>query len=63
MAWWENFSRAWPALRGRYGPRIYRMWKYYLHACAGSFRAGETQLWQIVLTRRGGHPVHHSARP
>ena len=53
MAWWENFNTAWPALRGKYGDRFYRMWKYYLLACAGSFRARQIQLWQIVLTKNG----------
>lgn len=51
MAWWENFERCWPQLRPRYGERFYRMWKYYLLGCAGSFRARTLQLWQLVLSR------------
>lgn len=51
MAWWENFNQAWPNLRERYGDRFYRMWKYYLMASAGSFRARVLQLWQIVLSK------------
>ena len=51
MAWWEHFDEAWPRLRGRYGDRFYRMWKYYLQASAGSFRARALQLWQIVLSK------------
>jgi cyclopropane-fatty-acyl-phospholipid synthase len=51
MAWWENFDRAWPALRPAYGDRFYRMWKYYLMASAGSFRSRRLQLWQIVLSK------------
>lgn len=51
MAWFKNFDAAWPALKEKYGDRFYRMWKYYLLTCAGSFRARETQLWQIVLSR------------
>ena len=51
MAWWENFERAWPSLRASYGDRFYRMWKYYLMASAGSFRARRLQLWQIVLSK------------
>ena len=35
----------------RYGDRFYRMWKYYLMASAGSFRARRLQLWQIVLSK------------
>ena len=51
MAWWKNFDRAWPQLRSTYGDRFYRMWKYYLMASAGSFRARSLQLWQIVLSK------------
>jgi cyclopropane-fatty-acyl-phospholipid synthase len=52
MAWWKNFHAAWPQLRTKgYDDRFYRMWKYYLHACAGLFRAREGQLWQLVLSK------------
>ncbi|MBS0655352.1 MAG: cyclopropane fatty acyl phospholipid synthase, partial [Verrucomicrobia bacterium] len=47
MAWFENFDRAWPTLKNKYGDRFYRMWKYYLLSCAGGFRAREMQLWQL----------------
>ena len=50
MAWFENFNRSWPALQESYGQRFYRMWKYYLLCCAGSFRARKNQLWQIVFS-------------
>lgn len=63
MAWWENFSHAWPSLRAAYGRRFYRMWKYYLHSCAGGFRAGQLQLWQLVLSRRGARAGYRSLRP
>jgi len=53
MAWWANFNAGWPALRDRYGERFYRMWRYYLLLCAGSFRARYNNLWQIVLSPRG----------
>ncbi len=53
MAWWENFNAAWPELQSKYGNRFYRMWKYYLLSCAGSFRARDLQLWQIILTKSG----------
>jgi cyclopropane-fatty-acyl-phospholipid synthase len=59
MAWHKNFRAAWPTLRKCYGDRFYRMWSYYLLACAGSFRARRAQLWQIVLTKHGivgGYP-------
>jgi cyclopropane-fatty-acyl-phospholipid synthase len=53
MAWFQRFDRAWPGLRARYGEKFYRMWKFYLLASAGSFRARAQQLFQIVMTRRG----------
>ncbi len=53
LAWFRNFDAAWPRLRGEYGDRFYRMWKYYLLSCAGAFRAREIQLWQIVLSPNG----------
>jgi len=51
MAWWRNFDRAWAKLRERYGERFYRMWRYYIHASAGGFRARKMQLWQLVLSK------------
>jgi cyclopropane-fatty-acyl-phospholipid synthase len=53
MAWHRNFTKAWPALKDKYGDRFKRMWDYYLLSCAGAFRARNVQLWQIVFTRRG----------
>ncbi len=53
MAWFKNFDAAWPSLREKYGDRFYRMWKYYLLSCAGAFRARDTQLWQVVLSKNG----------
>jgi len=63
MAWWSNFDAAWPSLRGqRYDERFYRMWKYYLHCCAGYFRSRQGQLWQLVLSKRARRPVYRSVR-
>lgn len=59
MAWFENFDRAWPSLREKYGERFYRMWKYYLLCCAGLFRSRQNQLWQIVFSK-GGTPGGYS---
>ncbi|MDP3956940.1 MAG: cyclopropane fatty acyl phospholipid synthase [bacterium] len=53
MAWFANFDAAWPRLKSKYGDRFYRMWKYYLLCVAGSFRARDSQLWQIVLSKNG----------
>lgn len=53
LAWFANFDAAWPQLREKYGDRFYRMWKYYLLSCAGSFRSRKNQLWQIVVSNNG----------
>ncbi len=50
MAWFDNFDGAWSRLKHSYSERFYRMWKYYLHVCAGGFRARHMQLWQIVIS-------------
>ena len=58
MAWHSRFEQAWPTLEERYGERFYRMWRYYLLCCAGTFRARDNQLWQVVLSpggRAGGY--------
>lgn len=62
MAWWERFDRAWPRLEGRYDQRFYRMWRYYLLACAGFFRSRHGQLWQLVLSKRTRREVYRSIR-
>lgn len=53
MAWYENFNRAWPDWREKYGDRFYRMWRYYLLSSAGGFRSRSQQLWHIVMTKPG----------
>lgn len=61
MAWFNNFDKNWDQLKflrdssgqEKYSDRFYRMWKYYLLSCAGSFRARNIQLWQIVLSKNG----------
>jgi cyclopropane-fatty-acyl-phospholipid synthase len=53
MNWFRNFHENWDSLAKNYGERFYRMWKYYLLSCAGSFRARQNQLWQSVLSPRG----------
>ena len=61
MAWYERFNQAWPDLRQKYGERFKRMFDYYLLVCAGSFRARENHLWQLVLSI-GGIPGGYRAR-
>ncbi|NMP28804.1 cyclopropane fatty acyl phospholipid synthase [Rahnella sp. SAP-1] len=53
MAWHERFLKAWPNLAEKYSDRFYRMFTYYLNACAGAFRARDIQLWQVVLSPNG----------
>ena len=50
MAWDKNASNAWPDLPA-YDEEFQRMWHYYLMACAGTFRACNNHLWQIVFTK------------
>jgi len=52
-AWYENFEKAWPQLKEKYGERFRRMWRYYLLSIAGGFRARKVSLWQIVLSPHG----------
>jgi cyclopropane-fatty-acyl-phospholipid synthase len=53
MAWYRNFNDAWPELKSRYSDRFKRMFDYYLLTSAGSFRARDNQLWQVVLSAGG----------
>lgn len=53
LAWHARFEAAWPELSRRYSARFHRMWRYYLLCCAGTFRARDNQLWQVVLSPRG----------
>lgn len=53
MAWHARFDAARPDFAPADGERFRRMWRYYLLACAGTFRARTTQLWQVVLSPRG----------
>lgn len=62
MAWHRNVANAWPELSERYDRRFYRMWSYYLLACAGYFRSRQGQLWQLVLTPRERSQPYRSMR-
>jgi cyclopropane-fatty-acyl-phospholipid synthase len=53
MHWFENFRNSWNIMKKSYDERFFRMWKYYLLFCAGSFRARSNQLWQIILSTKG----------
>lgn len=62
IAWSKNFQEHWPKLAIRYDENFYRMWLYYLHSCAGAFRAREMQLWQFVLSPKGKLNGYRSIR-
>lgn len=52
MAWYENFNKHWEEIKIQgYDDRFYRMWKYYLLLCAGTFRARKNQNWEIVFAK------------
>lgn len=53
MAWQKNFQQHWEKLKTIYDERFYRMWNYYLQVCAGSFRARDMQVWQIIFSKQG----------
>lgn len=56
MAWYKNFTKNWKEIKKldkRYNERFYRMWTYYLLSHAGSFRARNEQLWQVVFSKKG----------
>ncbi len=53
MAWYQNFEEHWDDLKNKYDERFHRMWRFYLLACAGTFRSRMNQLWQIVYSKRG----------
>jgi cyclopropane-fatty-acyl-phospholipid synthase len=50
LAWLANFEKHWPQLQRNRDARFYRMWRFYLNACAASFRAGTNDVWQVLLT-------------
>jgi len=60
IEWHRNFEDSWDEIAPSYGERFYRMWRYYLLSCAGSFRARHNQLWQIVFSK-GGLPEGYQA--
>lgn len=53
MSWHHNFDKNWGKIKDKYPGQFYRMWRFYLLSSAGSFRASNIQLWQIVLSKNG----------
>ncbi len=62
MEFFDNFNQNWEILQPKYGDKFYRLWKYYLLSCAGSFRARNIQLWQIVMSKYGVIGGYNSIR-
>ena len=62
MAWHKNFTGNWDKIKDKYNARFFRMWKYYILCCAGSFRARKNQLWQIVFSKEGLKEGYQSIR-
>lgn len=62
LAWLSYFQNSWPKLQNTYNNTFYRMWTYYLNACAASFRAEKNSLWQLVLSKQGYRSVYRSLR-
>lgn len=58
LAWQANLELAWPALRDKYGERVFRTMKYHLLSSAGSFRSRRSQVFQIVMTKAGRRQPH-----
>lgn len=53
MAWNERLDKAWHEGKLNITESAWRMFRYYLQSCAGSFRARDMQLWQVVLSPEG----------
>ncbi|MEO9966657.1 MAG: cyclopropane fatty acyl phospholipid synthase [Reichenbachiella sp.] len=50
-AWNQNFNNNWEKIKDQYGVSFKRMWNFYLLSSAGTFKAGQNQLWQIVFSK------------
>lgn len=63
MSWHTNIERHKAAREFLNSRQMYRRWRYYLLTCAGTFRArSRTQLWQVVLSKRGVRDGYVSVR-
>lgn len=60
LCWYDNFTKNWKSInkerrkRGKeeLDEKFFRMWKYYLLICAGSFRARRLQVYQVVFSKQ-----------
>ena len=62
LAWQENIDRHRGQWSAEFDDRFFRMWRYYLLACAGFFRSRHGQLWQIVLAGPERREAYRSIR-
>ena len=62
MAWYKNFEKSWPKFKNEYGHRFFRMFRYYLLAFAGAFRARDMHLYQTVFSPNGVIGGYESVR-
>ena len=62
MAWYKNFNDNWDKIKNAYSNRFCRMWNYYLLSSAGTFRAQDNRVWQIVLSKIRSVDVYQSIR-
>ncbi len=53
LAWHDNVEKSREKHEKEYDERFYRMWKFYLLSCAGTFRSRYINLWQITMTKQG----------
>jgi len=64
MAWYANLMRHWDEINAsdpqNYDERFLRMMTYYLLSCAGTFRSGINQVWQIVYTKDPNLEYQHA---
>ncbi len=51
--WHQNITSNRNELIANYSKRFFRMWRYYLMSCAGSFRSRKLNVWQMVLSPNG----------
>lgn len=61
MSWYENFKQNWHNLEkydSKYNERFFRLWRYYLLSCSGSFRARNCQVWQILMTKLSSQKIY-----
>lgn len=62
MAWYDNVTKHRPKLSSQYDDRFFRMWHYYLLSAAGSFRARNVQLWQVLFSLNGIEGAYSTPR-